>query len=181
MLEVVTFTPTLGLAALGIVFAAFVKGVTGMGFPVIGAPIAALFLDPQTTVVAITIPAFVMNVIQTVQGGVSCAMLRRFVPIFLVIIPAALGGTLLLAKVSGAVLVLLLGVIVTVYAAVSLWRPRLVVPAAHERWVGPLAGLFSGVIGGATSMFAPPLVMCFCQSKRGPFDHRKEGHFSSLP
>ena len=36
------FTPAQGLAALGIVFAAFVKGVTGMGFPVIGAPITLL-------------------------------------------------------------------------------------------------------------------------------------------
>ena len=32
------FTPAQGLAASGIVFAAFVKGVTGMGFPVIGVP-----------------------------------------------------------------------------------------------------------------------------------------------
>src|SRR5437764_975931 len=64
------FRPAQGLAALGIVFAAFVKGVSGMGFRVIGAPSAALFLDPQTTVVAITIPAFVMSVIQAFQGGV---------------------------------------------------------------------------------------------------------------
>jgi len=34
------FTPAQGLAALGIMFAAFVKGVTGMGFPVIGAPMS---------------------------------------------------------------------------------------------------------------------------------------------
>lgn len=153
------FTPAYGLAALGIMFAAFVKGVTGMGFPVIGVPIAALFLDPQTTVVAITIPAFVMNVIQAVQSGVPRAMMRRLVPVFLVLIPSAVGGTVVLARVSGSSLVLLLGVIVLVYATVSLWRLRLVVPPAHESWVGAIAGLFAGVIGGATSIFAPLLVM----------------------
>ena len=36
-------TPAQGLAALGIVCAAFVKGVTGMGFPVLGAPIEHLW------------------------------------------------------------------------------------------------------------------------------------------
>jgi uncharacterized protein len=126
------FTPAQGLAALGIVFAAFVKGVTGMGFPVIGAPIAALFLDPQTTVVAITIPAFVMNVIQAFQGGVSLALVRRLLPVFLVLVPSAIAGTIMLARVSGSILMFLLGLMITVYAVVALWRLRLVVPPAHE-------------------------------------------------
>jgi len=48
---------------------------------------------------------------------------------------------------------------VTAYAVMSLWRLRLVIPPAHERWAGAMAGLCAGVIGGATSMFAPPLVI----------------------
>ena len=147
------------LAALGIIFAAFVKGVSGLGFPTIGAPIAALFLDPQTTVVAITIPAFVMNVLQAVQSGVSRAIVRRFVPTFLLLVPGAVGGTALLASVPAHLLVLLLGVMVTGYAATALWRLRLVIPPAHERWTGAMAGLCAGMIGGATSMFAPPLAI----------------------
>src|SRR5262245_11598208 len=153
------FTLTHGLAALGIVFAAFVKGVAGMGFPVIGVPIAALFLDPQTTVVAITIPAFVMNIIQAAQSGVPRALVRRLLPVFLVLVPSAVAGTVVLARVSGSMLLLLLGLMITVYAAVALWRLRLVVSPEHERWVGALVGLCSGVIGGAISIFAPPVVM----------------------
>lgn len=147
------------LAALGIIFAGMVKGVTGFGFPTIAVPIAALFLDPQTTVVAITIPTFFMNVIQAVKGGVSRAMLRRCVPIFLLMVPGAVGGTALLASVPAPLLVLILGVIVIGYAATALWRLRLVIPAAHERWTGAVAGLCAGLIGGATSMFAPPLAI----------------------
>ena len=153
------FTPAYVLAGLGIIVAAFVKGVTGMGFPVLGAPIAALFLDPQTTVVAITIPAFGMNVIQAFQGGVSRPLVRRLRPVFVVLVPSAIAGTMVLARASGSVLMFLLGLIITVYAIVALWRLRLVIPPEYERWAGVLAGLFSGVIGGATSMFAPPVVM----------------------
>jgi uncharacterized membrane protein YfcA len=149
----------LAFAAVGIIVAAGVKGMTGIGFPVIGAPIAALFLDPQTTVVAITIPAFLMNIMQAMQGGVSLALVCRFLPTLLVLIPAAVGGTALLAYVPGNLLVLILGVIVTAYAVVALWHPQLVLPPAYERWVGLSAGLCAGVIGGATSIFAPPLVM----------------------
>ena len=152
------FTPAHALAALGIVVAAVVKGATGMGFPTLGAPIAALFLDPQTTVVAITIPAFGMNLLQACQGGVSRPLVRRLLPVFVVLVPSAMAGTVVLASVSGSLLLSLLGLII-VYALAALWRLRLVVSPAHERWVGMLAGLCSGVIGGATSMFAPPVVM----------------------
>jgi uncharacterized membrane protein YfcA len=147
------------LAALGIIFAGFVKGVAGLGFPTIGVPVATLFLDPQTTVVAITIPAFFMNVIQAVQGGASLALVRRFVPTFLFLVPGAIGGTALLASVPAHLLVLILGVIVTAYAAIALWRLHLVIPPAHERWTGAVTGLCAGMIGGATSIFAPPLAI----------------------
>jgi uncharacterized protein len=147
------------LAAIGIIFAAFVKGVTGLGFPVIGIPVAAQFLDPQTTVVAISIPAFLMNLIQAFQGGISLAMVRRFAPTIVFLIPGAIVGTALLAKVPGAFITGILGFIVTLYAALSIWRLRLVLQPARERQAGAVVGLCGGLVGGATGMFSPPLVM----------------------
>jgi uncharacterized membrane protein YfcA len=154
-------TPTLSLvlAALGIVFAAFVKGVTGIGFPIIAVPIAAQFLDPQTTVVAVTIPAFLMNIIQVIQGGVSYTIFRRFLPTIGLAIPGALIGTALLARAPGSVITGILGGIVTLYAALSIWRLPLVIRPSSERLVGAIVGLGAGVIGGATGMFAPPIVI----------------------
>jgi uncharacterized membrane protein YfcA len=152
-------TPAHVLAAVGIVLAGVVKGATGMGFPTLGAPIAALFLDPQTTVVVITIPAFGMNLLQACQGGVSRALVRRLLPVLVVLVPSAMAGTVVLARVSGRLLLCLLGLIITVYALAALGHLRLVLSPAHERWVGILTGLCSGVIGGATSIFAPPVVM----------------------
>jgi uncharacterized membrane protein YfcA len=144
---------------MGIVLAGVVKGATGMGFPTLGAPIAALFLDPQTTVVAITLPACGMNLLQACQGGVSRPLVRRLLPVLVVLVPSAMAGTMVLARVSSSLLLLLLGLLITIYALVALGRLRLVVSPGHERWVGVLVGLCSGVIGGATSIFAPPVVM----------------------
>jgi uncharacterized membrane protein YfcA len=152
-------TLSLVLAALGIVFAAFVKGVTGLGFPVIGIPIAAQFLDPQTAVIAIQLPAFAMNVVQAFQGDLSPTLARRFIPTMASLVPGALIGTALLAKVPGALITGMLGLVVTVYAALSLWRLRLLIKPAQERRVGVLVGFFGGIIGGATGIFSPPLVI----------------------
>jgi uncharacterized protein len=154
-----TLTISLALAALGFIFAAFVKGVIGMGFPVIAVPIAAQFLDPQTTVVAITIPAFLMNVSQVIQGGVSYTTFRRFLPTIGMAMPGSVMGTALLAKAPGSLIICMLGIIVTLYAALSLWRLQLVIQPSRERQIGAVVGLGAGLIGGATGMFAPPIVI----------------------
>jgi len=56
-------------------------------------------------------------------------------------------------------LTLLLGLIVTLYAAVSIWRLRLVIPPSQERGVGAVVGLCGGLVGGATGIFSPPLAI----------------------
>jgi uncharacterized membrane protein YfcA len=154
-----TSTISLALAALGIIFAAFVKGVTGMGFPVIAVPIAAQLLDPQTTVVAITIPAFLMNVIQVLQGRMSFDTLRRLLPTIALAIPGSVIGTALLAKAPGSLIIGILGVIVTLYAVLSIWRLRIIIRPSREKTIGAFVGLCAGLIGGATGMFAPPIVI----------------------
>jgi uncharacterized protein len=152
-------TVSLALAAVGIIFAAFVKGVTGLGFPVIAVPVVAQFLDPQTTVVAISIPTFLMNIIQVIQGDASLATVRRFLPLMVCAIPASIIGTAILATASGALITGILGIIVTVYTTLSLLRVRLVIPPARERQIGVIVGLCSGLMGGATGMFSPPLII----------------------
>jgi hypothetical protein len=91
--------------------------------------------------------------------GVSRALVRRLLPVFVVLVPSAIAGTIVLARVSSTLLLCLLGLIITVYALAALGHLRLELSPAHERWVGILTGLCSGVIGGATSIFAPPVVM----------------------
>jgi uncharacterized protein len=152
-------TFSLVLAALGIVFAAFVKGVAGMGFPIIAVPIAAQFLDAQTAVVVITIPAFWMNVIQALQGEMSYATIRRFLPTMGFAIPGSLIGTTLLATAPGPLITVILGLIVTLYAVLAIWRFQFVIRPSRERPIGAVAGLCAGVMGGATGMFTPPIVI----------------------
>ncbi|HWP35765.1 MAG TPA: sulfite exporter TauE/SafE family protein [Thermodesulfobacteriota bacterium] len=147
------------IGALTIAFAGFVKGTVGSGFPLLATPVLAAVVDPQTTVVAISIPAFVMNLLQ-LKGDEPVGRLlvrhRRFLG------PAALGtlgGAYLLKTLDPAVLRIGLGLLVLGWVGITSVRLPVAMPPARERWLAPLLGLFNGLIGGASGIFFPLLAI----------------------
>ena len=72
------FDPTLILVGIALLFAAFVKGASGLGFPLIATPTVALLLDIRTAITILLIPNIVMDVAQVFRDGFPFAVLRRF-------------------------------------------------------------------------------------------------------
>src|ERR1700741_3748097 len=66
------------LVAVVLLFAAYVKGASGMGFPLIATPSVALLLDIRTAITILIIPNLVMDITQTFRGGFPVEVLRRF-------------------------------------------------------------------------------------------------------
>ena len=58
--------PTVALALL---VAAFVKGATGLGFPLIATPTVALLLDIRTAVTILMLPNLFMDSAQVIRDG----------------------------------------------------------------------------------------------------------------
>lgn len=58
--------PTVALALL---VAAFVKGATGLGFPLIATPTVALLLDIRTAVTILILPNLFMDSAQVIRDG----------------------------------------------------------------------------------------------------------------
>src|SRR5918996_4745897 len=69
---------TLMLATVAVLLAAFIKGAIGFGFPTLGTPLLALFIDVKTAVVVLIVPNMVMDAIQFVRGGAPVHTVRRF-------------------------------------------------------------------------------------------------------
>ncbi len=57
------------LGALAVALAAFVKGTLGVGFPILATPVLASLVDPQTTVIAVSVPAVLVNLFETRPAG----------------------------------------------------------------------------------------------------------------
>ena len=70
------FDPIHVLVGTALLFAAFVKGATGMGFPLIATPTVALLLDIRIAVTILILPNIVMDITQTVRGGIPIQIFR---------------------------------------------------------------------------------------------------------
>jgi uncharacterized protein len=69
---------TMILVGISLLVAAFVKGASGMGFPLIATPTVALLLDIRIAITILIIPNIVMDVAQVFRGGFLFQVVRRF-------------------------------------------------------------------------------------------------------
>ncbi len=153
--------PWVAAAVAVTLFAAFVKGAIGFGFPTLATPLLALAVDPKAAMVVLILPNIAMDGVQAARRGGLWATARRMLP---VVIPGAIGtvlGTRLLTALSPRVVTLILGAIILVFTALSVARSFPRVPPAHERWLSPVVGFAAGVVGGVTNVPGTPLVIYF--------------------
>jgi len=122
------------LVGVALLFAAFVKGTSGMGFPLIATPMVALLLDLRVAITILIIPNIVMDIAQIFRGGFPYAVLRRF-------------GWFFLLTVIG------------VFVVSSWLRCEFTISPRLEKILNPPAGFISGFINGLTNAAGPPLAI----------------------
>lgn len=140
------------------VAAGMVKGITGMGLPTVAMGLLGAVMPPATAAALLVAPSLVTNLWQLLAGPVLLPLLRRLGPMMLGIALGTVTGSIMLARVDSDATSLALGAALVAYAGYALASPSLAVPARHEPWLSPLVGLATGIITGATGVFAIPAV-----------------------
>ena len=154
-----TFDLTTILVASGLLIAAFVKGTTGLGFPMIATPTVALLLDIRTAVTILIIPNLAMDIAQVFRGGFPYPMLRRFGWFLLLTVVGVFLGTKVLVTLPLWVLNLCLGVMVLLFVVSTWLRFEFTISSQAERILSPPAGLISGFLNGMTNAAGPALAI----------------------
>ena len=147
------------LVMLTFLLAGTVKGIIGLGLSTVSLAILTVAIDLPTAMVLLLVPSFITNLWQACLGGQAMLLCRRLWPFLL---PAALSvwiGALALQRVDLALLSTLLGILLILYATISLAGLRLAFTQAQQGWAGPLNGLINGVLTGMTGSFVVPGVM----------------------
>lgn len=147
------------LAAGVFLLAGTVKGALGIGLPTVSVSMLAQFIEPRMAIAFLLLPALVSNTWQIYRGGRIMRSARKLWPFVLVMAVIMFISSLFAAHASTRALIAGIGVMVVLWTLMSLVRTPPKVPDHLDRPLQVLMGAISGVIGGLTSMWSPPMVI----------------------
>ncbi len=153
------FDQTTILVAASLLLASYVKGTTGLGFPLIATPMVALLLDIRTAIAILIIPNIVMDITQIFRGSLATAVFRRFTWFFLLTVVGVFLGTKVLVTLPIWVLDFTLGTVVLAFVLSNLFRFELRISPRFEGMLSPVAGLVTGFIMGITNAGGPAIAI----------------------
>lgn len=159
--ESLTFAVMLWLL-LAVVFAGFIQGALGFGFPFIATPMFAMVVDMRTAFITLLLPTLATVVTTLVTSGPLGPVMKRFwmMPVYATL--GALAGTWLFVAAPEAPYQLLLALIIIVYLNLDrIARGDWPLIKRHERAFGPFAGAAAGLFEGTANVAAPPLIIYY--------------------
>ncbi|CCD98154.1 sulfite exporter TauE/SafE family protein [Bradyrhizobium sp. STM 3809] len=151
-------TPILLFIACALTLAGFVKGALGLGLPTISVGLLAVAMPPGRALAIVIVPAVITNIWQTFAGPYLRDIAKRLWPLMA---GTAIGICLnasALSHTSTRYGNIALGVLLMVYAVLGLTRFAFKVAPRHEKWVGGIVGLITGLISAATGVQVVPSV-----------------------
>jgi uncharacterized protein len=137
-----------------------VKGVVGMGLPIVAMGLLGAVMAPLQAATLLVVPSLVTNLWQMVAGPDLRLLSRRFASMMVAVCAGAFLGIGLLTGAS-PLATAALGAVLALYALIGLFAPRFHVRRKFESWLSPIVGLVTGVVTGATGVFAIPAVPYF--------------------
>ena len=147
------------LSALALFAGGTVKGLVGIGIPLVSLSLLSLFLPLADAVILLPVPIIVANIWQSFSKPHFVPALRRFWPLVLAMFIGTVAGAQVLTSLDAASLNLLVGVLVVLFSLSSFMNPELRLPARFERGLGVVAGAFGGFMGGVSALFGPPIIL----------------------
>ncbi|MFM1815617.1 MAG: hypothetical protein RLZ98_2312 [Pseudomonadota bacterium] len=140
----------LALVAFTFLLAGLVKGVVGMGLPLVALSLLTATLGLHSAMALILFPSFFTNVWQAAVGGKGLVILRRIWPFLALAVGTVWIGGRVHTWIGVEWLTVLLAILLTTYAIINLagWRFR--IAPEWERPTGPVAGVLNGLATGMT-------------------------------
>ncbi len=145
------------LAGTGLVVAGIIKGATGLGYSSCALPFLVTALGLKPAMALVIIPAFATNVSVALSTGHIVETMSRFKVLYAATLPGIVIGIALLFWVDQTTATKVLGAAIVSYAALSLTKPHLSLPARFEKPLQFPTGLLNGVMTGLTGAQVMPL------------------------
>ena len=158
----ITETATPGLVALlagSLVVAGLIKGVIGVGMPIVAFPMLSMLVDVRTAVMLLSMPLVLSNIPQALEGGFVGQTLWSLAPVLLGMLPGIWIGVAVLLNVDPAGAKIVAGASIILVAALTLFAPNLQIKRRMIGSVGLGAGFCGGLLGGIAALSGPPVLI----------------------
>jgi uncharacterized membrane protein YfcA len=140
-------------------FGGFVKGLLGIGLPALLIGLLTFVYEPRFAVSLILIAIMTMNVRQAMQGGRVSDILKRYWVFCSIAMVFIFSVAIVGAAVPVPALLIFVGVGMTLFALSSLFVAMPLLPPRFDKLAQAAAGVASGILGGLTAIWGPPLAI----------------------
>lgn len=146
---------------IGVAFAlaGFVKGMVGMGLPTVAMGLLGLVMTPAQGAALLVLPTIVTNVWQLAAGPAFLPLLKRLWSLLFFTCVGVWSGFGLMSPDKVDFATTALGCVLVIYGLVTLAALRFSVRPQSEKWLSPIMGFVTGLVGAATGIFVVPGVM----------------------
>ena len=144
-----------------IIFSVFiggiVKGSVGIGMSMFSVPIIAFILPPTKAMMLLCFPVIFTNFLQMdVKKGIGSF---RFLPMFLALFLGLLIGGKLILSLSLNFISISIATVIIIFTSLNFFGINLKnLKKANEKILSVIIGFFSGILGGLTTFYAPPII-----------------------
>ena len=151
-------------------FAAFIHGSIGLGFPMVATPLLALFTDIQTAIILTIIPSLLTNLVSIKSEGNIMSASHRYLSLALFVMAGSALGTQVLIFTNSEIFKALLAVAIIVYLFADKINFNLAWVAEYQIFSRFVFGVSAGILGGLTNVMAPVLIIYTLESKHSKSD-----------
>jgi len=137
-------------------FAAFLKGTSGLGFATTCVGVMAAYLDPKVAIPLVIIPSLAANALVMINAGGFIPVLRRFWFMYVSSLPGLALGLWLLDGGDTSLSRGVLGTAMLLYGTWGLWGGKLSLP--ERPWLFGPVGLATGLVNGLTGSQVMPIL-----------------------
>mgnify|MGYP001200607827 CR=1 FL=1 len=138
-----------------------IKGVVGMGLPLTSVALMTQVVDLRIAVPLLVIPILATNFFQAIRGGNARLIISQYWSLIVTACVFTFAGVYILMNVDTALIIMILGAVITVYALVNIFAFHVTVSHKHKFWLSPVTGIAAGLMGGMTGVIAIPTIIYF--------------------
>jgi uncharacterized protein len=143
-----------------LIVAGLLKGIIGVGMPVVALPLPSLFIDVKSAAMLLSMPLIFSNLPQALEGGKTGRSFMQLMPVILGTIPGLFLGVQALLALDANAAGMIAGLVLTGVGGVTLLAPKLQLQSRLVLPAGIIFGFFGGILGGVAAM-PGPLVFIF--------------------